>query len=406
MRRSILVLTSLMVLVILFASQALAEDKEEARQLFESGLKLMKSDDFAAAAANFERSSALYPTQNSLFNLANCYKAMQRYADALDVLKRLRQEFGDKLKPDIKEASAQQEAEIQSIVATLVLTVEPPSAKVAVDGRELPARSVTGTYLLAPGDHTIEASLAGYRTLRRSVRLVSGAQKSESMVLELGPGYLVVHSDPSGAAVWVDGVEKAKTPIDEALALPPGSHVVALRMAGRKEVGRSVEIHAGERQVLDVALVPFDAAKPATVSSAEKTAQPVIDVTSSPGETAKANPRTRLWSVVAWTSAAGAVASGAAALVFWKVLGDGRIDDAKKDDAKYASTGDLNARNDSHTAFADAQRDGHIAIGLGIGAGVLAVTALGAFWAQASSPGAPTAQSRVSVSPVGLNVRF
>jgi hypothetical protein len=64
----------------------LAGDKEEAKQLFDAGLKLMHLDDFAGASANFERSVALYPTQNSLFNLANCVSAARRpsFAGALD----------------------------------------------------------------------------------------------------------------------------------------------------------------------------------------------------------------------------------------------------------------------------------------------------------------------------------
>ena len=67
------------VLVACASWSALAGGKEEAKQLFDAGLKLMHLDDFSGASANFERSVALYPTQNSLFNLANCYKALQRY---------------------------------------------------------------------------------------------------------------------------------------------------------------------------------------------------------------------------------------------------------------------------------------------------------------------------------------
>ena len=50
------------ILVICAAWSALAGDKQEAKQLFDAGLKLMNLDDFAGASANFERSVALYPT--------------------------------------------------------------------------------------------------------------------------------------------------------------------------------------------------------------------------------------------------------------------------------------------------------------------------------------------------------
>jgi hypothetical protein len=56
------------VLVTCASWSAIAGDKEEAKQLFDAGLKLMHLDDFAGASANFERSVALYPTQNSLLH--------------------------------------------------------------------------------------------------------------------------------------------------------------------------------------------------------------------------------------------------------------------------------------------------------------------------------------------------
>jgi tetratricopeptide (TPR) repeat protein len=96
---------------------AVAGDKEEAKQLFDAGLKLMYLDDFAGASANFERSVALYPTQNSLFNLANCYKALQRYGDAIAAIERVRKDFAGKLKPEIKDAAERQQQEIYSLVA-------------------------------------------------------------------------------------------------------------------------------------------------------------------------------------------------------------------------------------------------------------------------------------------------
>jgi hypothetical protein len=400
MRRPILVVVSLLALQVLLAGHALAGDKDEAKRLFESGLKLMKSDDFTAAAANFERSSTLYPSQNSLFNLANCYKAMQRYGEALDVLKRLRQEFGDKLKPDIKEAAAQQETEIQSVVATLVLTVEPATAKVSIDGRLSPSKSAAGTTLLAPGDHTIEASLEGYRSLRRTVHLVSGAHTSERIVLDIEPGYLVVRSDPSGAAVWVDGVEKAKTPVDPALALGPGNHLITLRIAGYKETERNLEIHAGERQVLELTLAAFEPGAPAPVVA--PVAETTTNLSTTPAETAPSKSRT--WRTVAWTSGAGAVAAGAVAIVF-KVLGDRQFEDAKKHNNDYGDHGDPKDDVGAHSAMSNAQRDGYVAIGCGVGGGLLAATAVVGFILDRRAQNPETASS-VSVSATGLRLGF
>ena len=57
---------------------AAAGEKEQAKRLFGARMKLMRMDDFAKATANFERSVALYPTQNGLFNLANSWQPRHR----------------------------------------------------------------------------------------------------------------------------------------------------------------------------------------------------------------------------------------------------------------------------------------------------------------------------------------
>jgi len=383
------------------ASPASASDKEEAKRLFESGLKLMTADDFGAAAANFERSVALYPTQNSLFNLANCYKALQRYAEALETLKRLHRDFGDKLKPEIKEAAEQQEAEIRSVAATLTVKVAPAGAKVVLDGREMSATALSRPLLLAPGDHTIEASLAGYRATRRSVRLVSGAERSEEIVLSIEPGYLLVRSEPAGAAVVVDGEQKATTPLIEPVALTPGPHTVAVRLAGRREAERRVEIRAGERQVLELVLPALDLAAPPVPAMTEEVALPGAEVAGAVAHVGEAKPRTRFWKILAWSSSAGALAAGATAMVFWKVLGDGHFEEARYYEG--VSKTDPQAKAKGETLVGEANHDGNIAIGFGIGAGVLAVTALVSFLADS---GQSSGETSVSVSPAGLGVRF
>jgi hypothetical protein len=179
----------------------------------------MHLDDFAGASADFERSVALYPTQNSLFNLANCYKAMQRYGEAIAVIERLRREFAGKLKPEIKDAVERQQQEINSLVARLTIQTVPAEATVSIDGKDVGTGPTLGPLLLGPGEHEIEAARLGHRSQRRSVKLVSGAARTEKFVLEAAAGNLVVRANVAGAAVFVDGRQVGTTPLDEPLAL-------------------------------------------------------------------------------------------------------------------------------------------------------------------------------------------
>ncbi len=389
------------VLVTCAAWSALAGDKQEAKQLFDAGLKLMNLDDFAGASANFERSVALYPTQNSLFNLANCYKALQRYGDAIAAIERLRKDFAGKLKPEIQDAAERQQQEIYSLVARLTIQTVPAEASVSIDGKDVGTGPTLGPLLLGPGEHEIEAARLGHRSQRRSVKLVSGAGRTEKFVLEAAAGNLVVRANVAGAAVFVDGRQVGTTPLDEPLALPPGKHTFDVRAAGHEDAERTLEVQSDSKQVLDIVL----AAKLAAQSSAASGAAPASEISLAAGEPAK--PRSRALRVVTWTALAGAVAAGAVAGTFLIIRSGQKSDfdkynnlvgDASTPPAEIAT--DMSKRA---AASNDLNRSKWIAVGCGIGAGALAVTALVTYLLDSGGGDSKTA---VSVSPFGIGVTF
>jgi hypothetical protein len=380
---------------------AVAGDKEEAKQLFDAGLKLMHLDDFAGASANFERSVALYPTQNSLFNLANCYKALQRYGEAIAAIERLRREFSGKLKPEIKDAVERQQQEINSLVARLTLQTVPADATIRIDGKDMGTGPTLGPLLLGPGEHEIEAARSGYRSQRRSVKLVSGAGRTEKLVLEGASGNLVVRANVAGAAVFVDGRQVGTTPLDEPLALSPGRHTFNVRAAGHEDAERSLEVQSDSKQVLDIVLAP----KTAAPSSAASGATSASEISLSTNEPAK--PKSRALRVVTWTALAGAVAAGAIAGTFL-IIRSGQKNDFDKYNSLVGNPSTPAADIPSYqskraTAMSDVNRSKWLAVGCGIGAGVLAVTALVTYLLDSNGEESKTA---VSVSPFGLGVTF
>jgi hypothetical protein len=382
-----------------------AGDKEEAKQLFDAGLRLMRLDDFAGASADFERSVALYPTQNSLFNLANCYKALQRYGDAIAAVERLKRDFADKLKPEIKEAIERQQQEIQSLVARLTLQTVPADATIRVDGKDVGTGPMLGPLLLGPGEHEIEAARPGYRSQRRLVKLVSGAGRSEKLELEVETGQVVVRANVAGAAVFVDGQQAGITPLAEALSLSPGKHVLNLRAADHEDVERTVEVRAGTREDLDVVLIAKLAPNPVLVmGGAPASAGPEISVSATGAGTPKS--KSRALTVVTWSALGGAVAAGLVAGVFL-IVRNGQKNDFEKYDNLYAKEKDPNVRaaDDSkrRAAIDNLNRSGLVAIGCGIGAGALAVTAILTYL---FNPSGEERKTTVSLSPVGLGVRF
>jgi hypothetical protein len=185
----------------------------------------MRMDDFGGATADFERSVGLYPTQNSLFNLANCYKAVRRYTDALDVLARLRRQFGDRLKPEVKEAADRQEQEIQSLVASA-------DDSHGAGRRQGQARRTRGWHGTGAGPRRcwdlvttqVEASSAG---IPGCAALCCNWCQGQRSLRYLQSGGRARAASPcatnaDGASVLVDGKEVGTTPLASYPAQAPG----------------------------------------------------------------------------------------------------------------------------------------------------------------------------------------
>jgi hypothetical protein len=234
--------------VLLAAAGAQAdENKQEAKRHLEAGLTLAEAEDFAAAAVEFESSVTLFPTKMGLFNLANCYKALHRYSEALDVIVRLRNAFAGKLEEAMVREVAEFERSVSALVGRLEVKVEPAGAAVLVDGKKAGVSPLSEPLLLGPGDHEIGVELKGYRPETRKVRVTSRGR--ETVMIELtavaaepgaGPG-------PPEAGGEAGAVE---TPADEGGGkLGPG----ALITAGALTVGFGVAtivlgVKAGDKE--------------------------------------------------------------------------------------------------------------------------------------------------------------
>jgi hypothetical protein len=386
-------LVCLVALITLAALPAWAGEKEEAKQLFDSGLKLMKLNDYSAAAANFERSTTLYSTQNGVVNLAYCYKAMQRYGDALAVLERLKKKYGSQLRPDIRAEAEHQEQEIRSLVALLTIQTVPPDASVTVDGKDAGTGPMVGPMMLAPGEHAIESTRQGYRVQQKKVQLVSGAELTEKLVLQLEEGWLFVNTNVKDASLVLDNQDAGRTPLAKALTVEPGKHVLTVSAPGYVKAERALEIQPGEKQVLEIVLVP------ASISVKPQPLRESVEIM----ETPKSQPKSKILPVVMWSSAAGAVAFGAVAVTFL-FIANRHYSDFQKYRDQYATEG--TGKVDRDSAASQTREARNIAIGCGIGAAALVLTAGITYWLGLEDKPASESKTTVSLSPFGLAVGF
>jgi tetratricopeptide (TPR) repeat protein len=117
----------------------------------------------------------------------------------------------------------------------LRVDAEPPDAEVSIDGQ--PARPAPFSGELTSGDHNVEVSSVGYRTVAQQITLVPGQQVSLRIALSVAggsnaPPIIGVNSAPEGALLFLDG--KLIGPTPKKAPTTAGQHELRLVLDGYK----------------------------------------------------------------------------------------------------------------------------------------------------------------------------
>lgn len=97
---------------------------------------------------------------------------------------------------------------------------------------------------ITPGTHLLVAKKKGYRDARRTVVVEAGQRIGVEMTLEPITGLLLLHSDPSGADIEINGADRGNTPLF-ITDLPLGSYRIRARTAGH--VAKEVDLDLSDR---------------------------------------------------------------------------------------------------------------------------------------------------------------
>lgn len=132
------------------------------------------------------------------------------------------------------------------MVGELIIDSSPQGATIQLDGQgSLSFQTPYTAGSLSVGRHTVGLSKPGYATESRTIEIAAG-QKSRLLIAMTELGATVsIASDPSGAAVFIDGQDTGRTtPV--AVVLKKGSHTLNLRKAGYLQAATKVEIAGGQ----------------------------------------------------------------------------------------------------------------------------------------------------------------
>ncbi len=185
------------------AAERSPEGVEYAKHM-DNGVKLYQSGNFTGALIEFEAAYKAKPKASPLINEALCFREQHKYAEAVLALERALRDHGHQMDAKNKQAAEKAIAEMRELFAYLEITVDPPGAKVTVDGDEK-SPTERASIALGPDSHTIVAEAEGFVGDTRKVTLASGDKRTINIKLVSNMGALHVRTERSDTAIEVDG---------------------------------------------------------------------------------------------------------------------------------------------------------------------------------------------------------
>ena len=233
-----------------------SDPRADAKSHFEAGMRLLEKDNFEGAAIEFGLSVDIFPTSSAMINLANAYYALDRYSEALQIIGRLRSEFGNDLGKEMLSATDRLETKIRDLVGELEFDVKPPGAEVFLNGNLIGAAPLASPVLLAPGRHVIDVKAPKRSTETRTVTIAS--RQKERLVFDLRPahGTVTLRLNVDGATVLLDSEELGRTPLSAPVELVVGEHRFAARKTNYEQIERTLVVSENEAVTLDLAMMP------------------------------------------------------------------------------------------------------------------------------------------------------
>jgi len=142
------------------------------------------------------------------------------------------------------------------VPAQLSVSSNPAGAQISFDGSVLCESPCTLTGI-APGQHTVLASKAGFGPASRSINLASAANSSVSFELVAQAARLSVASTPAGAVIVIDGKDTGKLTPSQLSLDKPGAHTVVVRRSGYLDESSSINAEVGQTSSLNLTLKPL-----------------------------------------------------------------------------------------------------------------------------------------------------
>ena len=151
-----------------------------------------------------------------------------------------------------KSAARKKTAKAAATAATMIpgelaVNTTPAGAQITVDGRSDAAwMSPYDLAGLAPGQHTVTVSKAGYGTETRTIEVASASKSVLVVQLAALAAQASILSDPPGAAIILDGKDTGHVTPMQLPVEKPGSHTFLLRKVGYLDETTTANLQSGQ----------------------------------------------------------------------------------------------------------------------------------------------------------------
>lgn len=211
-------------------------DKLDAKQLMQTGVRLIESGNYLGALAIFKDAYARFPSAKILLNIGTTNKLLDRKADAANAYQR----YLDS--PDADEARRPQVVaeltELDKAVGIVELTVTPPDADVRFGADDWMPAAQAKQWRVAAGSFNVDVRKPGYQTLDHTESVTAGQRTKVALSLTELPKQ-IVEVPRDDLVVPIQPVEEARSRIG-ALAMVHVSVVPKLGSAAL--VGATVDV--------------------------------------------------------------------------------------------------------------------------------------------------------------------
>ena len=128
-------------------------------------------------------------------------------------------------------------------IGTLSLTSDPDVAEIEIDGRTYGNTPFSDFF--EQGQHRIRLTKNGYKPYEKIVTVNRDEKTELNIKMEELPGSLAIESEPTGAALFINGVDYGVTPYKRE-SIEAGDYEIRLSMDGYDTLEQTITVHPGE----------------------------------------------------------------------------------------------------------------------------------------------------------------